>query len=138
MKPLKELLEESNCYFNLYENPGVKASGFFLLIRYKFKQMNTLNTLQNWYKSKCDGNWEHSFGLKIETIDNPGWNITIDLTDTDLEDLPEKQYEFIENSEDDWYGISIKNKIFSGAGDPSKLEFIINEFLMLKTCISDR
>ena len=29
--------------------------------------------LQKWYKSQCNGDWEHSFGIKIETLDNPGW-----------------------------------------------------------------
>lgn len=94
--------------------------------------MNTLTALQEWYKSQCNGDWEHSYTIKIETLDNPGWNINIDLTDTDLEDLPEMEYQLIEKNEDDWYGISIKDKIFGGAGDPLKLEVIINEFLKLK------
>jgi hypothetical protein len=38
--------------------------------------------LQNWYLAKCDGDWEHEFGISIETLDNSGWMVTIDLSNT--------------------------------------------------------
>ncbi|OAX48412.1 hypothetical protein gpAD87_09590 [Paenibacillus sp. AD87] len=44
--------------------------------------MNTLKWLQNWYLENCNGDWEHSYGVKIDTVDNPGWSVEIDLTDT--------------------------------------------------------
>jgi len=50
------------------------------------------------YRGQCDGDWEHSYGVKIETLDNPGWLVTIDLTDTTLggvaaeEDCPALRY----------------------------------------------
>ena len=31
-----------------------------------------------WFASRCDGTWENSFGVKIETTDNPGWWLTLD------------------------------------------------------------
>jgi len=40
--------------------------------------MNNLKLIQNWYVSKCDGEWEHQYGLTLETVDNPGWRIEID------------------------------------------------------------
>jgi hypothetical protein len=45
--------------------------------------MNAIVGLQSWYASQCDGDWEHSFGIRIETLDNPGWLLEIDLGDTD-------------------------------------------------------
>ncbi len=36
--------------------------------------------------AQCDGEWEHDYGIKIETLDNPGWLVSIDLLGTDLED----------------------------------------------------
>jgi hypothetical protein len=33
--------------------------------------------LQNWYASQCNGIWEHSFGVEISNIDNPGWKVKI-------------------------------------------------------------
>ncbi|MFK0239099.1 Imm53 family immunity protein, partial [Streptomyces vinaceus] len=29
--------------------------------------------------------WEHEWGVKIATLDNPGWTVEIDLEETDLE-----------------------------------------------------
>ena len=44
--------------------------------------MNSLlNRIQDWYKINCDGDWEHSYGYKIETLDNHGWSVIIDLKD---------------------------------------------------------
>ena len=48
--------------------------------------MELLKRLQNWYKMHCDGDWEHSYGVIIDTLDNPGWKLSVDLTDTLLED----------------------------------------------------
>ncbi len=49
--------------------------------------MNALEELQNWYLSECNEDWEHSYGVKIETLDNPGWSVTINLEDTYLETI---------------------------------------------------
>jgi hypothetical protein len=37
-----------------------------------------IKTLESHFKSKCDGTWEHYHGIKIETTDNPGWQIVIE------------------------------------------------------------
>jgi len=34
---------------------------------------NVMERIQDWYRRQCDGDWEHSYGVKIETLDNPGW-----------------------------------------------------------------
>ncbi len=47
-------------------------------------QDNVLQRLQRWYASYCDQDWEHSYGVKIETLDNPGWLVHIDLERTRL------------------------------------------------------
>jgi hypothetical protein len=39
----------------------------------------------NWYLSQCDEDWEHQYGVSIGTLDNPGWQLTIDLEHTSLE-----------------------------------------------------
>lgn len=44
-----------------------------------------LEWLMNWYVRECNNDWEHSYGVKIETLDNPGWTIEIDLRETLLE-----------------------------------------------------
>ncbi|ANK12735.1 immunity 53 family protein [Erythrobacter neustonensis] len=49
---------------------------------------NDLDWLANWYVRECNNDWEHSYGIKIDTLDNPGWTIEIDLRETSLEGRP--------------------------------------------------
>ncbi|MGK7865494.1 immunity 53 family protein, partial [Falsiroseomonas sp. E2-1-a4] len=49
--------------------------------------MTALNRLQEWFRSECDGDWEHQCGLRVETLDNPGWSLTLRLGGTKLEGL---------------------------------------------------
>ena len=46
-----------------------------------------LSWLQQWYSAHCDGDWEHGFGVTIETLDNPGWSVKI-VEDTELASTP--------------------------------------------------
>lgn len=91
---------------------------------------NTLNEIQKWFKSQCNGDWEHNYGLTIETLDNPGWHVTIDLKDTILPALPDMELR-VEKNEKDWYMVMIRDGKFTGSGDPLKLEIILQKFLEL-------
>ena len=85
-----------------------------------------LMRLQKWYQSNCNEDWEHSFGVRIDTLDNPGWSVEIDLTDTCLQNGTIKISE--DNGEDDWYIIETKDKKYIGNGDFSKLNKILEIF----------
>ena len=37
-----------------------------------------LDWLMNWYSAQCDEDWEHQYGVKLETLDNPGWSLIIE------------------------------------------------------------
>lgn len=89
--------------------------------------MYILQWICEWFKENCDGDWEHQFGIKIQTIDNPGWNVTIDVSDTILEKL-EIDYQFVETDDENWYGIKMIDGKFNAFGDPTKLEFLLNKF----------
>lgn len=89
-------------------------------------QQNNLNRLQNWYRSNCNGDWEHSWGIKIDTLDNPGWIVDIDLRDTCLENA-EIDSSF-DNGEDDWYFTKTKDQHFTASGDFNKLNKILEVF----------
>jgi Immunity protein 53 len=96
--------------------------------------MNTIQRLQEWYKRQCNGVWEHSSGIHIESCDNPGWWVKIELTGTHLETRP-----FAELSEGidaqrfpfgpQWLSCRIEGRTWHGAGDETKLERILEEFL---------
>jgi hypothetical protein len=80
--------------------------------------------LQGWYAKHCDGYWEHLYGIKIGNVDNPGWSLSIDLTDTELEskDFNKIQYD---NSDEDWMICRVENNCFEGRGGVKKLEEIL-------------
>ena len=48
--------------------------------------MGVLNAVNEWFQSQCDGDWEHDYGITIETLDNPGWSVEIYLYETELQD----------------------------------------------------
>ena len=59
--------------------------------------MNEVQKIQKWYRTQCNGDWEHRYGIEIESLDNPGWKVVIDLTETELEKLEFKKsgYELV-------------------------------------------
>ena len=89
--------------------------------------MDAIKWLENWFKSNCDGDWEHENPLSIYSTSNPGWSIKIYLNYTPLESL-DVDCPLIENSEEDWYFYSIKNGVFAAAGDLTKLVFLLEVF----------
>ena len=89
--------------------------------------VNYIKWLGNWYKENCYDDWEHSYGVKIDTLDNPGWAVKIDLEYTNMEDIEFPKYK-IDNSDDDWIICYVRNEKFMGYGDPDKLEEIIKVF----------
>ncbi|MGD0789207.1 MAG: immunity 53 family protein [Terracidiphilus sp.] len=83
--------------------------------------MTSLARLQAWYFSQCNGDWEHSFGIGISTLDNPGWSVDINLNETSLEGR-EFQPLRIQRSENDWLFVSINQMKFKIDCGPSNLE----------------
>lgn len=89
--------------------------------------MNALKWLQDWYIQNCDGDWEHCYGVKIGTLDNPGWYVDIDLIDTSLEG-EEFNKVVLQRSADDWIYCHIVDGVFKGHGGSLNLEEIIDIF----------
>jgi Immunity protein 53 len=89
--------------------------------------MTITNWLQEWYLQACDGTWEHSHGIRIDTLDNPGWHVRIDLAQTPYANAVAREIS-LENSETDWLRCSLQGEQFNGYGDPGKLERIIQMF----------
>lgn len=90
--------------------------------------MSLLSDLQVWYASNCDDEWEHSFGIKIGSLDNPGWSVAIDLIGTNLQ---EKPFAIVSRETDDesWLHCWVTDGTFHGAGDPHQLDTILELFL---------
>lgn len=89
---------------------------------------SALADLQRWYSSQCDGDWEHTYGIRIGTLDNPGWSVAIDLTDTALEGFDFPEVEALEPVRE-WIHCRVQEQRFEGHGGPHMLGRIIRIFL---------
>jgi len=87
-----------------------------------------LSELQAWYRAQCNGDWEHSYGVTIGTLDNPGWSVTIDLAETPLADRGFTTVENL-NHEVDWMRCEVKDQKWLGNGGPNMLRPILRTFL---------
>ncbi|WP_367435144.1 immunity 53 family protein [Streptomyces celluloflavus] len=81
---------------------------------------HVLDWLQNWYASHCDGDWEHEGDVAIETLDNPGWTVEINLEEMDLANrvYPRQQ---VTRGEHDWVTAWTSEKTFHVACGPGNL-----------------
>jgi hypothetical protein len=93
--------------------------------------------LVRWYAERCDGEWEHQHGVKLESLDNPGWLLEVDLgpgfpsgpdgvVGTDG-DPPTAASGFVHGPS--WLSCEVRNGRFVGAGDPSRLLELVERFL---------
>lgn len=97
---------------------------------------DNLKWLMEWYAGECNSDWEHSFGVKIDTLDNPGWSLKIDLRETRLEQLPFVKTSFGEPASDleewkrlgSWWVAEVKSGCFEAAGGPLDLSTMIRVF----------
>ena len=89
--------------------------------------MDSIKWLEKWYQQQCDGEWEHSYGITIEAIDNPGWHIKIDLCETKYAGMNMEKMQLMPN-DNDWIVCYIEQRCFHGFGDPLKLSAIIEVF----------
>jgi Immunity protein 53 len=97
-------------------------------------QKDVLQGLQEWYRSQCNDAWEHTHGVKIDTLDNPGWTLSVDLKETELEDKPFSRISRGAiagdlTQDEDWLVCEVKDKTFTGAGGPGTLAEMIAVFL---------
>lgn len=89
--------------------------------------LDVLTWLQIWYGQQCDGDWEHTYGVDIGTLDNPGWTIEINLSGTDLESK-NLEREKSERSEDDWLHVWTEGGSFHAACGPTNLGEALDRF----------
>lgn len=92
--------------------------------------MEELAELQKWYRAQCNEDWEHSFGISIDTLDNPGWKLSIDLEDTNLEGKEFEEIEIDYESKYHWLTCKTKDNKFLGFCGPLELTKMIKIFVV--------
>jgi hypothetical protein len=83
--------------------------------------MSPLAALVHWYESQCDGDWEHEYGVRLASLDNPGWTLEVDLLETAVEGrtMPKRR------TDDDrgrWLIAWSDGEVFRASCDPASLE----------------
>jgi hypothetical protein len=67
----------------------------------KESSVNGISLLERWYSARCNGTWEHGYGVKIDTIDNPGWTVRIGLHGTAKQNSKLERVK-LDRTEDNW------------------------------------
>ncbi len=88
---------------------------------------DNLEWLEGWYQRQCDGAWEHTEGIRLESLRRPGWRLTINLEGTTAQNAAPNRLS-LDTSGEEWIDCSICAERFEGAGDPRRLEQIIGIF----------
>lgn len=89
----------------------------------------------NWYVRECNNDWEHSFDVQIDTSDNPGWTIQIDLKETFLEGstIESQKGEPAQNMDEwrergSWWNAEADGVKFKASCGPTDLSSVIGVF----------
>lgn len=91
------------------------------------REEDAIAWLMQWYQAQCDGEWEEEHGITLESLDNPGWLLTVDLVGTHLEGrILDPQRE--ERGEHDWVFSDSDGKVYRCAGGPMNLREILERF----------
>lgn len=108
----------------------------------KENDANLLTWLQEWYFAQCgdedtiaetvaDEPYQWAHGITIETLDNPGWAIKIDLANTSLQAKSFNRVE-VDNDEpedgNDWYMCHVEDEVFHAHCGPTHLITVIGVF----------
>ena len=108
----------------------------------KENDISLLTWLQEWYFAQCSDEdthaktvtdepyqWDH--GITIDTLENPGWSVKIDLETTPLE---LRHFNMVEVDNDkpedgnDWYRCYVEDKVFHAYCGPTHLSTVLGIF----------
>lgn len=79
--------------------------------------VSLLSWLQAWYAANCDSDWEHQYGVRIGTIDNPGWSVEIDLDGTPLDGMGYPRARVVRDATN-WFLVRVEGNIWKFDGGP--------------------
>jgi len=89
----------------------------------------TLKRLSDWFAAQADGDYEHDHGVRIETLDNPGWRVRVELTGTPLELAVFPEYQDSYDDEARWLRCWRADNVFEAACGVPRLEDAVLVFL---------
>jgi hypothetical protein len=97
----------------------------------------SFDALVQWYAAHCNGAWEHTYGIKLDTLDNPGWSLTVDLAETELEHAPFSVAEHQLENDVSWWRCWRDDTAFHAACGVNNLSAVLVIFTTwVKSCRS--
>jgi len=90
--------------------------------------MSFINRLQFWYASHCDGEWEHHHGINIDTLDNTGWSVSIDIPPVEAAGDAGARAGSSHDDPSSWYDWRVEDGRFLGVCGPLSLGVLIEAF----------
>ncbi len=91
--------------------------------------MSNYEWLVDWFASQCDGRqWEHQSGIKLDSLDNPGWHLEVGLIGTPLENRPFAKVEHDLKSDVSWWVCRVEHGKFDANCGPRDLSAVIGVF----------
>jgi hypothetical protein len=92
------------------------------------QRLSSLDWLMRWYEAQCDGEWEHGYGIAIDTLDNPGWSLKVNLQDTACDGRVLEHVMHNYDHETEWWVCWIEGNQFHARGGPLQLDAMIEAF----------
>lgn len=87
----------------------------------------SLDYLIAWFAAHCDGDWEHDVGVRIASLDNPGWSVDIRIEDTELDGVT-IDWVVAEESDDAWLHWRTTGRMFEARCGVSDLARVLDAF----------
>ncbi|HVN47985.1 MAG TPA: Imm53 family immunity protein [Bacteroidota bacterium] len=89
-----------------------------------------LSWLESWLQCQNQNERRSPCEVEIETVGELGWHITIHVADTPYESINIPAVS-AENTDSDWYYYRMYDSRYEASGDPSKLEFLLQQFIQI-------
>ena len=95
-----------------------------------WKMSELLEFFSEWIFRNCDGLWEHSYGMKIESLDNPGFFVEFDIFKTNMEKInfQEVIWESSSDPDSDWLECRVEGSKWRSACSVNNLSRVISIF----------
>jgi hypothetical protein len=91
-------------------------------------RLDNCSWLEDWYQRQCNGEWEHVHGIRIYSIDNPGWRVKVDLNGTRYAEIANAEIKETNESDSEWMVCKIVEGVYEGVGGPLMLGPILQTF----------
>ena len=89
--------------------------------------IDAVQFLEAWFQAQCDGDWEHDSAVQIETLDNPGWKLVVNLVGTEHEGRVIDRRS-VDRSDTDWIHVWADGSRFHTAAGPRNLSEALAAF----------